>query len=434
MKSRTKLGVSILSALACALVIGCSGGGKSTAAVQPATYTIGGTVSGLTGMGLVLENAGSNSLSVSANATSFSFSNPVPNSHVYSVTVSAQPSGESCVVANGNGTATADVTSVSVTCTALDTISGTVTGLVNPGLILQDNGGDSLTVAADATGFSFPTPLSNGDSYLVTVLTEPLGEVCTVSNGSGKAAGAVTNVAVICTAQYEISGTVFGLNGTGLVLQDNGGDNLAVNAHAESFVFPTPVAAGGAYSITILSQSAAENCSLISGSGKANSNVTSASVVCVGDWSWTAGSNTLGLNGGHAGVYGTQGIPAPTNIPGGREQATTWTDASGNVWLFGGNGKDVNGISGQLNDLWKLGPYYRHEWPVDLDQWQRHQHTIHLCFVPSRRSRCLWDFENRVGHKRSRRARAMRQLEGCSRQSLAIWRHWHRRGRCLRIS
>ncbi|MBN2544823.1 MAG: galactose oxidase [Spirochaetes bacterium] len=56
------------------------------------------------------------------------------------------------------------------------------------------------------------------------------------------------------------------------------------------------------------------------------------------------------------GIYGTQGAPATGNIPGGREGATTWKDSSGNFWLFGGYGKDKDGLEGNLNDLWKYNP------------------------------------------------------------------------------
>jgi hypothetical protein len=68
------------------------------------------------------------------------------------------------------------------------------------------------------------------------------------------------------------------------------------------------------------------------------------------------GSNTVGSNGGQSGVYGTLGTPASTNIPGGRDAAASWTDASGNVWLFGGFGADSTGTQGYLNDLWRYTP------------------------------------------------------------------------------
>ena len=55
-----------------------------------------------------------------------------------------------------------------------------------------------------------------------------------------------------------------------------------------------------------------------------------------------------------AGVYGTQGVPSPANTPGARDDVSSWADASGNLWLFGGSGWDSTGHGGNLNDLWKF--------------------------------------------------------------------------------
>jgi N-acetylneuraminic acid mutarotase len=65
-------------------------------------------------------------------------------------------------------------------------------------------------------------------------------------------------------------------------------------------------------------------------------------------WTWVSGDNTTN----QVGTYGTQGSPASSNKPGSREFAVTWSDASGNLWLFGGEGYPL-GPPGQLNDLWK---------------------------------------------------------------------------------
>jgi N-acetylneuraminic acid mutarotase len=75
-----------------------------------------------------------------------------------------------------------------------------------------------------------------------------------------------------------------------------------------------------------------------------------------GEWTWMGGSSTVGNNGGQSGVYGTLGTPAAANIPGGREFAVSWTDASGNLWLFGGFGFDSTGTYAWDNDLWKYQP------------------------------------------------------------------------------
>ena len=358
MISRKSFCIFTLFAIALTTVSGCSGGSKSTPvppAVQSPTFTIGGAVAGLTGAGLVLQNNGGNNLAVSANATSFTFATPATSGSAYGVTVLTQPLGQSCTVTNASGTATASVTSVIVACTQLYTIGGTVTGLTGTGLVLEDNAGNDLLIGANATTFTFATPVTSGAAYSITVLTQPAGQNCTVTNGSGTTAAVnVTNVSVACTQTYTISGTVTGLAGTGLVLQDNGGNNLTVSANATTFAFSTPVLGGAAYAITALTQPAAESCTVTNGSGTVMANIGNVSIVCVGEWTWIGGSNVVGFNGGQAGVYGTLGTAAPANTPGGRDQATTWTDASGNLWLFGGVGRDSAGTHGELNDLWKF--------------------------------------------------------------------------------
>ena len=80
-----------------------------------------------------------------------------------------------------------------------------------------------------------------------------------------------------------------------------------------------------------------------------------------GQWAWMSGSDRIvplagSTIGGPSGVYGTLGVPAPGNFPGGREGASQWTDSSGNLWLFGGVGHDSVGTDGGLNDLWEFNP------------------------------------------------------------------------------
>jgi N-acetylneuraminic acid mutarotase len=71
-------------------------------------------------------------------------------------------------------------------------------------------------------------------------------------------------------------------------------------------------------------------------------------------WAWMSGSDTA--SGTSTGVYGTLGIPSPSNIPGGRANSVSWTDSAGNLWLFGGQGIDGSGIQGYLNDVWVFNP------------------------------------------------------------------------------
>ena len=123
------------------LMVGC--GGSDSASPPPATYTVGGTVTGLSGSGLVLNSDFGGNLAVSASG-SFTFGTRLPGGSTFNVGVEAQPSsppGLVCQVANGTGTvAAANVTNVDVTCTSGDTsytIHGTVSGLVGSGLTLD---------------------------------------------------------------------------------------------------------------------------------------------------------------------------------------------------------------------------------------------------------------------------------------------------------
>ena len=78
------------------------------------------------------------------------------------------------------------------------TIGGAVTGLSGGGLVLQNNAGAGLAVSAPGA-FTFIGGLSTGSAYSVTVATQPSGQQCEVTNGSGTVGTAnVTNVAVAC--------------------------------------------------------------------------------------------------------------------------------------------------------------------------------------------------------------------------------------------
>jgi len=255
------------------------------------TYSVGGTVSGLTGSGLVLQNNAADDLPVAADGP-FTFVTELADAATYAVTVSTQPSGQTCSVSNGNGTITAaNVTDVAVTCVddvvPTYTVGGTVSGLTGTGLVLQNNAADDLPVAADGP-FTFVTELADAASYAVTVSSQPTGQTCGVTNGSGQIAAAnVTNVAVTCVNDvvptYSVGGTVSGLTGTGLVLQNNGIDDLLVAVDG-SFGFATELTDGATYAVTVLTQPTGQTCSVSNGSGTiTQSDVIGIVVTCVDD-------------------------------------------------------------------------------------------------------------------------------------------------------
>jgi len=76
------------------------------------------------------------------------------------------------------------------------TVGGTISGLTGT-VILQNLGGDDLSVTANGT-FTFSTSLPLGITYVVTVATNPAGQICTISAGTGTVAGNVSSVTITC--------------------------------------------------------------------------------------------------------------------------------------------------------------------------------------------------------------------------------------------
>jgi hypothetical protein len=162
-------------------------------------YSIGGTLSGLSGT-VVLRNNGGDDLTLTANGA-FTFANRLTGGASYAVTVRTQPTGQNCTVGGGSGTASSSVTSVLVSCTTTPTyaVGGTVSGLTGAGLALTVNAGSPLSVPAGATGFVFPTRLLAQSDYQVKVSAQPAGQACTVASGRSIIQADVNSVAIACT-------------------------------------------------------------------------------------------------------------------------------------------------------------------------------------------------------------------------------------------
>ena len=193
------------------------------------------------------------------------------------------------------------------------TVGGNVTGL-SGSVTLANNGGDVRTVAASGA-FTFATALQTGAAYSVTITTQPANQTCTLGGATGTvAAAAVTGVTVTCANNtFTVGGTVTGLAGTGLVLQNNAGDNLTRAADGV-FTFATAVTSGGAYNVTVLTQPAtpAQTCAATNNTGTVAANVTTVTITCVTTPVSTVGSAVIGPAGGTVnGFYGAQIIVPP---------------------------------------------------------------------------------------------------------------------------
>ncbi|MEL6868317.1 MAG: hypothetical protein AAFO81_00825 [Pseudomonadota bacterium] len=123
-------------------------------------------------------------------------------------------------------------------------IGGTASGVAGSGLTLQNNGADSLAIAADGN-FTFATEINSGASYDVTVTTQPVSptQTCTVANGSGTATADVTNVTVTCTTASAVDTDMDGITdadeqniyGTNWEDPDTDGDGYSDGDEVQTF-------------------------------------------------------------------------------------------------------------------------------------------------------------------------------------------------------
>ncbi|HEX2791785.1 MAG TPA: kelch repeat-containing protein [Steroidobacteraceae bacterium] len=233
--------------------------------------------------------------------------------------------------------------STSITVPLTYSIGGSIAGLSGT-IVLQNNGGDNISLTSNGA-FSFDVTVQPNAPYAVTIFTQPANQVCSISNGSGTATASVTNVILACSlsstatdiwtwaagADYVNAASVYGTQGT---------------AAASN----TP----GARRQPIAWTDAAGNFWLFGGNSVGNVGMLNdlwEYGPAAGQWVWQGGAETVGATAS----YGSQGTPAAGNNPGAREGAANWTDAAGNLWLFGGDSL-AGGSWEEFNDLWSYNP------------------------------------------------------------------------------
>ncbi|MET3106700.1 putative repeat protein (TIGR03803 family) [Oxalobacteraceae bacterium GrIS 2.11] len=206
-------------------------------------------------------------------------------------------------------------------------LGGSISGL-NAGtqvtfqvIITNGSSSTSATPVINSNGtFSVPSIISANGSYVVKVLTQPTGETCTVSNGSGNNVTAnVSTVQVVCSSViFTVAGKVSGLLPGQEVVLLNNSDNPTTVSSNSAFVFTTPVALNGGYSITVQSASLATTCTVVNGTGvNVTANITNVSVACstvdsvvysFGGFPDAAGPQVPVIQGVDGNFYGTSGL------------------------------------------------------------------------------------------------------------------------------
>jgi uncharacterized repeat protein (TIGR03803 family) len=196
-------------------------------------------------------------------------------------------------------------------------ITASIQGLHSGGLVLLVNA-ERVAVNSGATSVALASMLNSGTAYTVTVQTQPTGENCSVTNGSGTVSTSnVTNVGVACAADtFTVGGAISGLTAVGLVLLNNEGDATPIAANATQFVMKSPIAYGGSYSIMVKTRPGGEICQISQGSGSnITANIESVVISCAPGHTFTNFTETViySFTGGDDGADPTTALTEGTD-------------------------------------------------------------------------------------------------------------------------
>ena len=167
--------------------------------------------------------------------------------------------------------------------TTYHTLQLNVSGLGGTFIVSSGSGSgnvfnQSQAIAVASNGNHNFSGIASGTNYNVTILQQPLYQVCTVSNGSGTL-NADASVSISCDGTVTIGGKVYGLNGS-ITLQNNAANDLSVSSSGD-FVFADNFSMGSSYLVTISSQpSSGQTCTPNNNSGMATDNITSVEIIC----------------------------------------------------------------------------------------------------------------------------------------------------------
>jgi N-acetylneuraminic acid mutarotase len=316
----------------------------------PSTYSVGGTLTGLTsGESIRLQYNGNEFLQLTTNGP-FEFNARLPSGTSYIVTIATPPAnGATCTFAGqlsaSGQIADASIASVYVTCRRYSTWTW-VTG--------------SMQTAAPGV-YGGTTPATVVPSF---------------SNTPGARRSATTWV--------DSSGNMWLFGGFGFDGSLNGyglfNDLWRYNPHTNVWTWVKGASVSGAASVYGGATPATATSSSANGPGARSSatgwidaannlwlfggtDSTSGSLndlwrydPTTNVWTWVHGSNINNALGIYGGSTPSTATPSTSTTPGARNSSASWIDSTGNLWLFGGGGYGATGASSALNDLWRYSP------------------------------------------------------------------------------
>jgi sugar lactone lactonase YvrE len=252
-------GSRFCAALAVAAVSACSG---SSSSPPPPTYTIGGTVSGLTVPGLQLTD-GIDVVAVAANVTKIQFPTAVVGGTPFDVLPTRQPLGftEVCSVANGAGiVASSNVTSVAISCqpatAQVSLFAGNSLGAIHATSAALDNSGNLYVASAADNDIIKITPAEAATILAGSAAAgsaDGAGAAAGFNDPSGVAVDTAGNVYVADTGNNEIRKVTPAGSATTLAGRTTAGSQDGTGA-AAGFSHPSGVAVDAAGNIYVADQ------------------------------------------------------------------------------------------------------------------------------------------------------------------------------------
>ena len=275
------------------------------------TATVKGTVSNLSGTGLIISVNGQLQAVSTANVN---FATTIKNGEAYTLAVAVQPSLPSQVCAFTSpttGVASDGAILIALQCNAPPAwaIQGTTAGYAGSGLQVQLNGGEIVTVTGSS--FSFATNISDTQPYNVQVKTQPTGpaQICTAQRNVGVVTGSnVTDISINCsTVTFSVGGFVTGLaSGAAMTVQINGTQSTA-RAVDGFFTFTNKLADQTAFDITVSAQPAGQICSVSKGTGIVDGPGSYAALIQCSSTTHTISGTLSGLSGGYTTLVSSAG-------------------------------------------------------------------------------------------------------------------------------
>jgi hypothetical protein len=142
-----------------------------------------------------------------------------------------------------------------------------VSGVSKDGLVLTNTStGEDLAIPAGTSLIAFTRLAATDEQFNITLKSTPPNATCQLAGNTGKASVYTYNtIQVVCTNDpYTLGGVVYGLTGSGLIL-NNGADTVAVSPNGGAdvaYTFPTKVPNGLLFGVTVLSQPAGQTCTV----------------------------------------------------------------------------------------------------------------------------------------------------------------------------